>query len=246
MYELAIPGSLTVLPTPEPAARRTMRRARNGLRYGLLLWVLAGHAAALWLVQVAAGRTPQATAPKVLRVSWVAAEPRPAPPAAQPVRISPPPPRPKPHPIRHLPAPVAVRPAEPETPPAPPQQAEPQPAPQPPAPPTLPSPANPKPPHPAPPVVMPPSYHADYLANPAPVYPDFSRRLGEEGTVRLKVHVAPDGRPLEIVLAQSSGHPRLDRAAEDAVAGWRFVPARLGDTPVAGWVLVPISFTLRR
>lgn len=240
MYELAIPGSLAVLPTPEPVARRAVRRAQSGLRYGLLLWVLAGHAAAIWLVQAAAGRTPQATAPKMLRVSWIAAEPQPAQPVLQPAKFAPPPPRPKPPLVRHIPTPVAVRPV------VPPQQAESQPAPQPPAPPAPSSPASPAPDQPMPPEVLPPSYHADYLANPAPLYPPFSRRLGEEGTVRLKVHVAPDGRPLEIVLAESSGHPRLDRAAEDAVAGWRFVPARLGDTPVAGWVLVPISFTLRR
>lgn len=93
---------------------------------------------------------------------------------------------------------------------------------------------------------VPPSYHADYLANPAPVYPALSRRLGEEGTVRLRVHVSAAGRPLEIRLAKGSGHRRLDRAAEDAVADWRFVPARKGDRPVPGWVVVPVTFTLRK
>ena len=42
----------------------------------------------------------------------------------------------------------------------------------------------------------------------------------------------------------SSGSDRLDRAALDAVRRWKFVPARLGDTPVDAWVLVPIAFSL--
>jgi periplasmic protein TonB len=92
----------------------------------------------------------------------------------------------------------------------------------------------------------PPSYHADYLSNPAPAYPSASRRLGEEGTVRLRVRVDPAGLATEIVLARSSGYIRLDRAAREAVSEWRFVPARQGEQQVAGWVVVPVSFTLRR
>ena len=38
---------------------------------------------------------------------------------------------------------------------------------------------------------------------------------------------------------------RLDRAAEDAVARWRFVPARRGESAVEAWVLVPIVFKLK-
>ncbi len=92
----------------------------------------------------------------------------------------------------------------------------------------------------------PPSYHADYLANPAPAYPLMSRRLGEEGTVTLRVRVGPDGLPRDILLQSGSGHARLDQAARDAVAAWRFAPARLGSKSVAGWVVVPIHFSLRR
>ncbi len=36
----------------------------------------------------------------------------------------------------------------------------------------------------------------------------------------------------------------VDRAAEQAVSRWRFVPAKRGDTPVEAWVLVPIVFKL--
>jgi len=72
-----------------------------------------------------------------------------------------------------------------------------------------------------------------------------SRRLREEGQVMLRVRVSPDGQPNRIELRTSSGSDRLDRAAEEAVSRWRFVPARQGDTAVEAWVLVPIVFKLK-
>jgi protein TonB len=98
---------------------------------------------------------------------------------------------------------------------------------------------------PAAPPLVPPNFNAAYLNNPAPAYPVLSRRMGEEGRVVLRVHVSEDGRPTQVQLRTSSSHPRLDEVALDAVRRWRFVPARRGDIPVAAWVLVPISFSLR-
>ena len=40
--------------------------------------------------------------------------------------------------------------------------------------------------------------------------------------------------------------PRLDNAAQDAVWRWKFVPARRGDEAVSAWVLVPITFNLKK
>ena len=88
-------------------------------------------------------------------------------------------------------------------------------------------------------------FDAAYLNNPAPAYPMLSRRLREEGQVMLRVRVSPDGQPNRIELRTSSGSDRLDRAAEEAVSRWRFVPARQGDTAVEAWVLVPIVFKLK-
>ena len=88
-------------------------------------------------------------------------------------------------------------------------------------------------------------FDAAYLNNPAPAYPMLSRRLREEGEVMLRVLVAADGQPMRIEVRTGSGSERLDRAAEDAVARWRFVPARRGDTAVEAWVLVPIVFKLK-
>lgn len=112
-------------------------------------------------------------------------------------------------------------------------------APQPPAPPV----AEVAPP--APPVVTAPRFDADYLSNPKPVYPLASRRLGEEGKVLLRVKVSPDGTALSVEIKQSSGFPRLDDAARDAVVRWRFVPARRGDEAIESWVTVPIVFSLQ-
>lgn len=95
------------------------------------------------------------------------------------------------------------------------------------------------------PVATQPRFDADYLYNPKPLYPAISRRIGEQGQVLLRVHVASDGTAADVQVQASSGSPRLDQSALDAVRRWRFVPAKLGREPVAAWVLVPIAFTLK-
>lgn len=97
---------------------------------------------------------------------------------------------------------------------------------------------------PAPPRRTAARFDAAYLANPRPVYPPLSRRLGEQGTVLLRVRVGGDGRAEAVRVLRSSGSPRLDRAAREVVSRWRFVPARVGEAAVASWVQVPIAFTL--
>lgn len=115
-------------------------------------------------------------------------------------------------------------------------------APQPPAPPPQPLAA---PPAPAPVVtVVAARFDADYLDNPKPVYPALSRRMNEAGKVLLKVRVSAQGMALDVAVSKSSGFARLDAAASDAVARWRFVPARRGDEAVDSSVIVPITFAL--
>jgi len=89
-----------------------------------------------------------------------------------------------------------------------------------------------------------PQFQADYLQNPPPVYPRLSQRLKEEGEVLLRVRVGVDGEPLEISLQQSSGHVRLDKAAQKAVTQWRFEPAQSNGKSVIAWVVVPFEFAL--
>lgn len=90
-----------------------------------------------------------------------------------------------------------------------------------------------------------PRFDADYLDNPAPVYPPISRREREQGKVLVRVQVDPSGVARQVALSLSSGYERLDKAALTAVARWRFVPARSGSEPVAAWVVVPIVFSLK-
>lgn len=92
--------------------------------------------------------------------------------------------------------------------------------------------------------VTPPRFDADYLANPAPVFPRDAERDGEEGKVILLVKVGVDGAPLAVDIKTSSGWPRLDQAALAAVRRWRFAPAKLGDKAVIASVLVPLTFSL--
>jgi len=89
-----------------------------------------------------------------------------------------------------------------------------------------------------------PQWTAGSAKNPWPAYPTASRRLREEGEVRLRVHVSGDGLAADVQIQKSSGFQRLDLAARNAVAHWHFVPARRGADAVDAWVLIPIVFTL--
>ena len=104
----------------------------------------------------------------------------------------------------------------------------------------------------APPVIETPEINmtaqmltAVYLRNPKPSYPAVSRRLGEQGTVYLRVFVTAIGDASRVELKAGSGYPRLDQSAQDAVQRWKFVPARRGELPVDAWVVVPIKFSLK-
>jgi periplasmic protein TonB len=82
-----------------------------------------------------------------------------------------------------------------------------------------------------------------YGVNPEPPYPLAARRLGYEGEVLLRVFVAADGRPTNVVVLKSSGHDMLDQSALETIrTRWRFVPARRNGVPVDDTVQVPIMF----
>lgn len=92
--------------------------------------------------------------------------------------------------------------------------------------------------------ITPPRFDAGYLNNPAPVYPNMSRRLREVGVVQLRVHVSTAGEPMEIQLFKTSGFERLDASALAAVQKWKFAPAKQNGNSVEAWVIVPIEFSL--
>jgi len=79
-----------------------------------------------------------------------------------------------------------------------------------------------------------------------PRYPQASIRNGEHGTVLLRVLVGTDGLAKQIDIARSSGHPRLDRAAREAVQRWRFRPVTINGVVVPASGLVPVAFDLDR
>lgn len=93
------------------------------------------------------------------------------------------------------------------------------------------------------PVVL-PSSHADYLHNPTPAYPRMSRRLGEQGTVVVKVMINTEGRAEKAEIRTSSGYRRLDETALETVLRWRYVPGTRNGVAEAMWFNVPIRFVL--
>lgn len=237
----AVKAGLPAIARPATAAPTSPARLSRGSLAGVVL-AHAGLLAALLTV----ARTPEPLIPpRPITVSLI--EPEVTAPAPQPEpRPQPPQPRAKPLPPppvliakRPLPAPqpvVAASEPDPEPVPAPVPEAGPPPAP------VVAEAPKPAPPPPAP---IPPR-PAEYLNNPKPAYPALSRRLGEEGVVRLNILVNPDGRVARLEIMKSSGYVRLDESARKTVQeNWKFVPARQAGKPVAAWVIVPIQFTLR-
>lgn len=83
-----------------------------------------------------------------------------------------------------------------------------------------------------------------YLIEPVTQYPRASRELGESGVVRMRVLVDEQGRPREVEVAKSSGFPRLDQAALQAMRAARFQPHIEDGQPRTVWVLASLNFKL--
>jgi protein TonB len=75
-------------------------------------------------------------------------------------------------------------------------------------------------------------------------YPERARKRNQEGTVVVHALIGPDGRPIEVTVAQSSGHRLLDEAAQKAIAHCAFVPQKVGGRAVKAIVEIPIPFKL--
>jgi protein TonB len=148
------------------------------------------------------------------------------PPPVFPVEAPPPPPPPEPEkPKPPPPKPVQKRPPTPQAPvEAQPQQAAPA------------APAAPK-------TVT--ASQLGYVVPPNPIYPARSRKAGEQGNVMIRVLVDVTGRPAQVSLQTTSGHPELDQSALSAVRAAQFRPYAEGGLAQAVWVLVPINFVLR-
>ena len=93
--------------------------------------------------------------------------------------------------------------------------------------------------------VVPPTHIGGHLGNPKPPYPALSRENGEQGSVGLRVQVSADGRAQSVAVVKSSGYPRLDRSAKNAVERYRFSPATRGGVPIAYSYTFAINFSLK-
>ncbi|WP_428249111.1 energy transducer TonB [Ferrovibrio sp.] len=78
-----------------------------------------------------------------------------------------------------------------------------------------------------------------------PVYPVRARQLEQEGVSVVRALIDPEGQSREVRLWRSSGYEMLDQAALNAVRGWAFNAARIGERPVLAWVEIPVQFKLR-
>ena len=177
------------------------------------------------------------------------AEPEPEPPVAEPepepepvVEKAPEPaPKPKPKP---KPKPVAKAPPKAQTPPRPV-------APPPPPPPQVagtPEGSTPQAPRQGPPRDQPELVsNIEYIGRgPSPVYPRASMREREEGRVMVLVVINPQGAIERARVVASSGYPRLDEAALDALQRVRFKPYTRNGVALTVQARIPFDFNLRK
>jgi len=86
----------------------------------------------------------------------------------------------------------------------------------------------------------PPPFHPPAVVSTVePTYPVNSVAFG---TVILEVHLSESGEIEQVRVLNDI--PPLTRQAEQAIAQWKFRPARLGDRPVPS--VVPVAFTFVR
>lgn len=78
-----------------------------------------------------------------------------------------------------------------------------------------------------------------------PRYPPLSRRMGEEGTVVLRVELDEQGKVCAARVSGSSGFERLDNAALEAVRTWQCRPAHRDGHAVRAVALQPFKFILQ-
>lgn len=78
--------------------------------------------------------------------------------------------------------------------------------------------------------------------SPPPSYPSSALRRGESGTVIVQAVVGVQGTVIDARVVQRSGSRDLDRAAVEAVRGWRFQPAQSNGQPMQASLDIPFDF----
>lgn len=240
-------------PTTSPAVFQTApAKNANPRVIAACAAVVAIHAALLGVALTMRNEPlPRPVEAKTITAQLISETPQPAP---QPVAVESPPtpqppkpvPKPQPKPkvkpkVEPKPTPMPVR-------EAPSQIAAPAPDPTPPAP----QPAAPTPPAPAAPAIGKPTMDLSAPKNVAklgcniaqPDYPAMSRRRGETGTALVKLVVGVTGKIENVQLQKSSGSPRLDDAALDAVRSSACSPYKENGEAIRATATVPFVFSL--
>ena len=75
-----------------------------------------------------------------------------------------------------------------------------------------------------------------------PRYPARSDSRGEQGATGVLIRVEESGRVKEVKVARSSGYPRLDEAAVEAIRKWKFARAPPGSAPNGTWAQTELRF----
>lgn len=97
------------------------------------------------------------------------------------------------------------------------------------------------------------------IATPGTLYPGDAFRLtlrredlgaaavveGTEGIVAIRALILSTGEVRSVDVTGSSGSAALDRAAVDAVRGWRFAPATRDGAPIDAYVTLKIRYVVR-
>lgn len=209
---------------------------RRGRKLAPMAAIVVGHAVVFYLAYSGMLRTvTHAILPQVVNVTFVATpEPLKAPPPPKVMPLVPPkqtfvPPLPQvnivqteptitlppPQPRASDPAPAVAAPAAAVAPPAPAQPS-------------------------APKTVS----GVEYVRAPQPVYPSISRRMGETGTVMLRVLIGEKGTAEQVTIQKSSGSSNLDEAGRQAVLRALYKPHVEDGKAIPVYALVPINFQL--
>ncbi len=87
-----------------------------------------------------------------------------------------------------------------------------------------------------------PSTQVIATQTPPPEYPLEVACAGIGGTAVLTVTVGVEGKPTEVLLAQSSGNAALDQSALERVPSWQFEAATRRGQPIPMSIKVPVNF----
>jgi protein TonB len=77
-----------------------------------------------------------------------------------------------------------------------------------------------------------------------PVYPQAAREAGMEGTVVIWLRISADGQVMDAKVQRSSGHQLLDDTALSWAQKQKFIPAKIGSTPIESEATKPVKFYL--